>query len=213
MVSEFLGRFSYLGFFLLLSLSGLGLPVPEEVPLVAAGVLAGQGALVPWLALAVCFAGVLAGDLTLYAVGRHWGTRALRWRLLRRILTPARQAALTAAYQRHGLLVVAASRLVVGLRTAAFLTAGIARVPLGRFLAVDALASLVSVPLAFGVGYLLSEQVEAALGAFRRVQVWVTVAVLALGAALGLWLHHRRRRERLPGPAAAPRGPAPPSVM
>ena len=42
---EWLEQGSYLGIMLFLTLTGLGLPVPEEVPIVAAGVASRAGAL------------------------------------------------------------------------------------------------------------------------------------------------------------------------
>jgi membrane protein DedA with SNARE-associated domain len=64
---------SYLGIIFFLFLTGMGLPVPEEVPVILAGVLAANGTLEPWLALASCVFGALVSDCILYAVGRHFG--------------------------------------------------------------------------------------------------------------------------------------------
>jgi len=51
--------------------AGLGAPIPEEVPIVAAGVLSHTAAMRWWAALPVCVAGVLSGDVILYWVGHH----------------------------------------------------------------------------------------------------------------------------------------------
>ena len=71
---------------------------------------------------------VLAGDMLLYWVERHFGRQILKWHTVRRMLTPAREARVMDAYHRHGLKFVVMARLVMGLRAAAFLTAGLVRV-------------------------------------------------------------------------------------
>jgi membrane protein DedA with SNARE-associated domain len=115
------------------------------MPIVAAGALSHGGLLRWWLALPVCIAGVLSGDMVPYWTGRHWGERVLNWRVIRWVLTLQREAWLKDAYCRHAVKTVVTVRHVVGLRAAAFLTAGIARVPFWKFMA-DAGAALIGVP-------------------------------------------------------------------
>jgi membrane protein DedA with SNARE-associated domain len=175
--------------------AGLGAPIPEEVPVMAGGALAHQQVVRWWIALPVCFLGVLSGDVLLYWVGHHWGERILAWRVVRLVLSPEREAALLAGYRRHGLKIVFTARHVLGLRAAAFLTAGIARVPFTRFVAVDALAALVSVPVGFGLAYFFTDRVEALLRDVRRVEGWVVLAGLgAVVIALAVVSYRRNRR-------------------
>src|SRR5262245_66459407 len=82
MVERTIEYFSYGGLLIILLLASLGLPVPEEVPIVTAGILSHQGAMRWWLALPTCIAGVLGGDLILYVAGRSWGERVREHRLL-----------------------------------------------------------------------------------------------------------------------------------
>lgn len=63
----------------------------------------------------------------LYWVGRHRGEHVLNWRLVGLVLSPAREQWLNAAYRRDALKTVATARHGMGLRAAAFLTAGSAR--------------------------------------------------------------------------------------
>ena len=53
---------SYLGFVIFLTLTGIGLPIPEEVAIVAAGVASKAGALAWYKALAACLVGALLGE-------------------------------------------------------------------------------------------------------------------------------------------------------
>jgi membrane protein DedA with SNARE-associated domain len=181
-IAQFLEEFTYLGVFLVLFVAGLGIPIPEEVPILVGGVLSHEGVVRWWLMLPLCVLGVLAGDAALYGVGRHWGERVLAWRWVRFVLSREREEALMAAYRRHGVKIVFTARHVIGLRAAAFLTAGIARVPFGRFLAADATAAMISVPVVFGLAFLFTDQLQQILAGVHRVERWVPILVL-LGVA------------------------------
>jgi membrane protein DedA with SNARE-associated domain len=86
MIQAVIEQFTYGGIFAVLFVAGLGVPIPEEIPIAAAAVLAQQGLVRWWIVLPVCLLGVLAGDLVLYWSGRHWGQRLLNWRVVRVVL-------------------------------------------------------------------------------------------------------------------------------
>jgi len=182
MLQELLQRFTYLGILAALLLGSLGVPIPEEMPIVAAGILSHEGLARWWLALPVCVLGVVSGDMVLYWAGRRWGERLLGWRVVRHVLTRARADWLQAAYREHAMKTVAMARHVTGLRAAAFLTAGIARVPFWKFILADAAAAAVSVPLAFGLAYFFTHQIGAILADVHRVERWLALAGLVVVA-------------------------------
>lgn len=194
-LQEFVARFTYLGILAALLLGGLGVPIPEEMSVVAAGILSRGGLARWWLALPVCVVGVLAGDVALYWAGWHWGERVLNWRAVRWVLTRRREERLKAAYRDHAMMTVATARHVGGLRAAAFLTAGIARVPFWKFILADAAAALVSVPFVFGLAYFFTDQVGAILADVHRVERWLAlVALLALGGGAAVYVVRWNRR-------------------
>jgi len=80
--SSVIQSWSYFGIIAFLVLTGCGLPIPEEVPIIAAGVLSKQ-TLNPWLALASCFIGAVLGDMVMYGIGRKFGRRLLANRVRR----------------------------------------------------------------------------------------------------------------------------------
>ena len=195
MLQELLQRFTYLGILAALLLGSLGVPIPEEMPIVAAGILSHEGLARWWLALPVCVLGVLAGDVVLYWAGRRWGERLLGWRVVRHVLTRARAEWLEAAYREHAMKTVAMARHVTGLRAAAFLTAGIARVPFWKFILADAAAAAVTVPLAFGLAYFFTHQINAILADVHRVERWLALAglVAVAGALIAYSVRGNRR--------------------
>jgi membrane protein DedA with SNARE-associated domain len=195
MLQELLQRFTYLGILAALLLGSVGVPIPEEMPIVAAGILSHEGLARWWLALPVCVLGVLAGDVVLYWAGRRWGERLLRWRVVRYVLTRARADWLKAAYREHAMKTVAMARHVTGLRAAAFLTAGIARVPFWKFILADAAAAAVTVPLAFGLAYFFTHQINAILADVHRVERWLALAgLVAVAGALVVYSVRGNRR-------------------
>jgi len=212
-LQEFVDNFTYLGVFAVLLLGSLGVPIPEEMPIIAAAVLSHEGIVRWWLALLLCLLGVLSGDVVLYWVGRHWGEQVLNWRMVRLVLSPAREQWLKAAYRRHALKTVVTARHVMGLRAAAFLTAGIARVPFWKFIVADAGAAVLGVPLGFGLAYFFTDQIEAIVADVHRAERWLGLAVLlALAAmlAVGVWRWHRRvGTERLDEEPAKGHSPPP----
>ncbi|MCX7806121.1 MAG: hypothetical protein N3A38_13150, partial [Planctomycetota bacterium] len=82
----------YLGIFVVLVLSGIGLPVPEEVTFVAAGYMvhAGYTKFVP--TVIVGYFGIIAGDIIAYYLGLRYGSRLYGMWPFRYILTPERLA-------------------------------------------------------------------------------------------------------------------------
>lgn len=194
MLTQLIGNFTYPGVFLVLLVSGLGVPIPEELPIAIAAMMA-RWEVMRWQgALLACMGGALAGDMLLYWFGRHFGRRILRWSTVRRVLTPAREARIMEAYRRHGLKFLVAARLVMGIRSAAFLTAGLVRVPFLWFFLVDLVAVLVSVPLTFGVAYAVADSVAVAVARVRELQLWIAGAVLLIGAVSLIVLLRRRPR-------------------
>src|SRR5438093_13600091 len=155
------------------------------MPIIAAAVLSHEGIVRWWLALLLCLLGVLSGDVVLYWVGRHWGEQVLNWRMVRLVLSPAREQWLKAAYRRHALKTVVTARHVMGLRAAAFLTAGIARVPFWKFIVADAGAAVLGVPLGFALAYFFTDQFAGILHDVHRVERWITLLALV---ALGTWI-------------------------
>lgn len=222
LLQTFVQHFGYRGIFLALLLGSLGVPIPEEMPIVAAGALSHGGLLRWWFALPVCIAGVLSGDMVLYWTGRHWGERVLNWRVVRWVLTAQREEWLKDAYCRHAVKTVVTVRHVVGLRAAAFLTAGIARVPFWKFVLADASAAVVGVPFSFGLAYVFTDQIGAILADVHRVERWlVLLGLLVLGGLVivstARWNrrvpktpHVLRPQDRSANPPRAVKGTSPP---
>lgn len=144
-------------------IGGLGVPIPEDVPLVLAGYLAGQGHAEPVLLLPLAFLSTLCADGITFWLGRRFGGQLARLPLLRRLLSPRRVERSRLVLDGHGGKIVFASRFVPGLRSPMIFAAGSAGMPLRRFLPSDAAAAAIGVPAILGLSYLLSDQIESTL--------------------------------------------------
>ncbi|NCT68867.1 MAG: DedA family protein [Rhodanobacteraceae bacterium] len=190
----------YVAVFVVLLACGFGVPIPEDVSLVAGGIIAGLGYADVRIMVAVGLAGVLLGDAAVFLIGRHLGARALRSRWVSRLLTPRRYAQVQAKFDRYGNRLMFVARFLPGLRTAVFLTAGMTRrVSFARFVLLDGLAALISVPAWVWLGYYGAENRDWLLAWVHRGQGGVAIAAALIVAAVAwlVWRRMSRRRARL----------------
>ncbi|MEW5833781.1 MAG: DedA family protein [Lysobacterales bacterium 14-68-21] len=188
----------YLSVFIALLLCGAGVPLPEDITLVAGGIIAGLGYANVHVMVGVTMVGVLVGDATMFMLGHHFGGRILRLRLFAWLLPPARYAKVQQKFERYGNRLMFVARFLPGMRTAVFITAGAThRVSFWRFLLLDGLAALISVPLWVYLGYLGADNREWLTKWIHRGQggVWIVLAAVLLLAAWFWW----RRRQRCNG--------------
>ena len=91
--------------FCLLVAAGIGFPMPEELPVVGAGLWVGKSPeLWPWslLALPVCILGVVISDGLLYGIGRWYGPRLLEYRWVARLMPPEKRARIENNFHEYG---------------------------------------------------------------------------------------------------------------
>jgi membrane protein DedA with SNARE-associated domain len=174
----------------------LGLLVPGEISLVIAGILAARGALSLPALVAVATVGAIFGDLAGWFVGKRWGGGVLsRWRVTRRLFG-RRMERTRAFFDRHGGKAVVLGRFIGGVRTFVPVAAGVARMPLRRFLAWDVVASAAWAAASLTVGYVFGPYIVAALKGTAAVVTGIVVALAVL------WLVVRWMRRRPARPVA-----------
>jgi membrane protein DedA with SNARE-associated domain len=191
----FFAEHGYLAVFMALLLCGAGLPLPEDITLVAGGVIAGLGYADVHIMAAVTMVGVLAGDAGMFLLGHHYGVHMLQWKPISWLMPPRRYAKMQDKFARYGNRLMFFARFLPGMRTAVFITAGAThRVSFWRFLLLDGLAALLSVPFWVYLGYFGANRREWLGMWIQRGQnsLWLLGVVAVL--ALLLWWWWRRRR-------------------
>ena len=189
----------YLGITVPIILTGMGLPVPEEILVIAAGIASNAGTFEPWTALAACLVGAVAGDCASYAIGYHFGRALLRDRhWFSRLLTVEREQKFEIMFQRHGLKAFLLARFLIGFRSPIYMTAGILRISFRWFLLVDAISAALVVSLFFGLSFIFAEGFKKLWGKIQGFEVVLTVgvALAAAGAAAYLVWRWRNAQKR-----------------
>jgi membrane protein DedA with SNARE-associated domain len=182
----------YLGVFVALVASTTFLPVPEEVPVIAAGVMCGKSDTVfandrdnPdrlkwWYMLPVVIVGAVLGDVVLYTIGRLWGRKLfdLKW-VQRRIVSPEKVVSIEKNFAKRGIVVLLGVRLLPGIRGPVFLVAGMVRLPLWQFLVADAIYAIPVVNIMFWTAYWLTDQILVLVNEIDKYKTLVASHLLA----------------------------------
>ncbi len=173
---------------------GLGLPIPEDITLFAAGVLAYYGIANIWLTLVVCFFGVMIGDFIIFWLGATYGKKLTRKWLFHKLLPDDRLAMVQERIKKKGNKLVFAARFMPGLRAPVFFTAGSLHLPYRVFLFYDGLAALISVPVIVGTVYYLGDYMDKVIRVIQRVEHGIVFVIAAVVLAmLGKWyITHRK---------------------
>lgn len=98
--------------------------IVEDPVSVAVGLLIRDGQLDLFVGLFALLIGIFLGDVGLYLVGRHFGQRVLRWKVVQGWLPVSQSDKLGAWFDRHGWQAIFASRFVPGTRLPLFIAAG-----------------------------------------------------------------------------------------
>jgi membrane protein DedA with SNARE-associated domain len=175
---------------LVIGLESMGIPLPGEITLVAASLLAATGSVSPWWVAVGAAVGAIVGDSIGYAIG-HRGGRPLLERLGRRFpkhLGPPHLLRAERTFAKWGVWAVFFGRFVAVLRILAGPLAGALKVPYGRFLVANATGGLV---WAFGTVffiYWIGAQAERYLKGFG----WAALLVAVLAGLGTTWFFKHR---------------------
>lgn len=181
-VNHLVDTYGYWIVFLLVMAESLGVPLPGETALIAAGTYAGAThRLSPWLIFLVAAAAAIIGDNIGYLIGRLGGYRLARKygpkvRLRERELKVARYV-----FDRWGVVVVFFGRFVSILRTYAAFLAGTSRMRWQVFLPANGAGGLVWAGIYAAVSYFAGKTLERASGTISII-LGVTAAVLIIAA-------------------------------
>lgn len=190
------GPWAYVGLFALSTAESsafLGLAVPGETFVLAAGTAAAQGRLsLWWLLLAVVLGGIL-GDSIGYALGRRFGgCREGGW--LGKIWSCERMERVQRFFDRHGRKTIFLARFVGFLRPLAPFAAGAARMSYRPFLLYNVAGAITWGTGTALAGYYLGPAVERLI---RSGGVWAVLGIGLVVTATFVLRQWRRRRRRV----------------
>jgi membrane protein DedA with SNARE-associated domain len=173
-IHHLLSQYGYAAVFILVAAESLGIPLPGETILIAAGIYAGSThRLSVWLIFAVAAIAAIAGDNIGFWIGDKGGYRLLRryGHYIRVDSTKIKIGRLI--FDRHGPKVVFFGRFVSVLRTYAAFLAGTLKMHWRRFLPWNAAGGIVWAAIYSFVPYAIGNTINS----------FSTPANIALGAA------------------------------
>ena len=182
--------------FLLLFCCGLGLPLPEDIPLLIAGALIAKGKMSLAVAAICAWCGIVGGDVVLYHLGLFFGLEVQRIPGIGRHLSKKRLDQVHAMFERWGVWVVAVGRMFAGIRGAMVVVAGATRFTFWKFLIADGLAALVSGGLFLFLGYVFGRNMDALLERVEKGKIWALIAVILIALGFGAWIFFKQRLKR-----------------
>ena len=187
------GPYAYAGILGMLFACGIGVPLPEDITLVAAGMIAAAGSISLTGAFLAGYVGVLLGDVLLFMIGRKYGRKVFQLPVFNKIFTEARIIQAEQMIQKNAHKICFTARFLPGLRAPIYLTAGILKVRPMVFLFQDGLAALLSVPIWVYVGFKFGEELDTVLAVAKKIQIYLLGGIVAL---IVFWLWRRSIKKK-----------------
>lgn len=179
---------------LIMLASAFGFPLPEEVTILSVGILVymashpidfpppypGATGMGVYEAAVVCFVAVIFSDFVVYILGKKYGPRLMKWRFIKRLITPEALKKIESWTARYGMWAAAVFRFTPGLRFPGFWACGMAGLSPWRFFLADGGAALISVPTQV---ILVATYGESIFGFLKQMKV-VIFSLLAFAVML-----------------------------
>jgi membrane protein DedA with SNARE-associated domain len=193
------------GFIIVFMLAAsFGLPIPEEVTLISAGLVAHSARTTPppypgaegvdTITLCiVAFLAVFGSDFLVYGIGKVFGTRIIKTKFFQKQVAGDGFNTINLWFQKYGGWACGIFRFTPGLRFPGHLSCGLLGIPAWKFVAVDGLAALLSVPTQI---YFVSKYGDVILGKltqFKLYLLYIAGAVFIIWGVRKLYLKYVRR--------------------
>lgn len=199
-IVEFFSHYAYQPYLvysfiiLFMTASSFGLPIPEEMTLVSAGLVAymarnpieypppypdAHGVNLTILAT-LCFFAVLGSDLLVYFIGRRFGERLKKSKFFNKRIGKENFAKIDKVYKKFGYFAPGLFRFTPGVRFPGHLSCGIMKVPLKQFLLVDGFAALFSVPTQVLLVAFYGEIILGKLKEFKLIIISILLIVFSI---------------------------------
>lgn len=176
--------------FLSLILTPFGLPIPEEISLLAAGFIVkkqSSSLLIGWI---VGFLGVTLGDVISWTMGKTVGLEPKGF--VAKLIGQEQILDIEQFYRKWGDWAIVIARQLPGMRFPTFFFAGASAIPLGRFYLIDGLAALITTSVFFFLGYAFADDLS-------NIQIWIadfqsyagTFASVLISGIVGFFIYKR----------------------
>jgi len=176
-----------LGLFLICCVTGLLIPVPEDLVVLYAGWLIAEGTRDWTSTVLIVSLGMLIRDLLTYALGRTAGNWLLERPWTERVIGRRKLARAREMFAERGTTAVVIGRFLVGMRVPVFFIGGSMRLPFRKFLVLDAIGVMLSVPLLLLLGNVFGQPLIDGARQVLKHTSW-SIAVIT---AITVWVVYR----------------------
>ena len=174
-------------------LPGVGIPISEEILIIPAGFLIERGVLPLWWTVAAAWTGVVLADLIWMLLVRRFAHRLLGIRFFRRMFHPKRLLEIKFLLDKWGAWVVVMGRILPAARTPVITAAGLAHMPIRKFMLGECAGAAKSVGWQLFVGWLIARGLGDSVHD-RHVRDAVLIGCGVLVAVVVAWWIRRRRQ-------------------
>ncbi|MBZ4319473.1 DedA family protein [Streptomyces huiliensis] len=196
-----------------IGLESLGIPLPGEIVLVSATLMAAtQDHINPYILGACAVAGAIIGDSIGYLIGRKGGKPLLEWlgRKFPKHFGPHHVATAERSFQKWGMWAVFVGRFIALLRIFAGPLAGVLHMPYWKFLIANVLGGIVWAGGTVALIYTVGKAAEEWIGKFSWVGLLAAV-VFGVGSFVVMRIKAKKAKAESEAAPAAERPEAVPA--
>jgi membrane protein DedA with SNARE-associated domain len=183
----------------LLLLSGIGIPLGEDIIIIPAGMLVHQGALPLWETVLAAYFGVVCGDIMWFAVCSKLGTRLVHKKWFKRIVHPKRMLQVKYQFDVRGAWVIVLARFIPASRTTTITVAGMMHMNFWKFAVVTLTCCLITAPMQLFAGWWIADSLQAKSTVELVIRLTgLVMVVIAAVWCYRLWSKHRTSGKKVP---------------
>ena len=182
-------------FFGLMLLSGLNIPLSEDILLLGGGAIGAT--CIPEHALRLylwIYCGAVLSGWESYWIGRALGPRLFNFKLFKYVITPKRLEMIRHFYARFGVFTFILGRFCPGgIRNTLFMSSGLTKMPFWLFAIRDGFAAILSTSVYFWIGYHFATHIDSILFYIKKYSDFLLVlfAGIVLVGLIYVWYTHR----------------------
>ena len=176
--------------------SSFGFPIPEELVLISAGLVAymshspdkfpppfpGAEGVNVYTLCVVCFLAVMGSDCLVFLIGKFFGGRIIKTKFFQKSVAGEGFNKINSFFQKYGGLACGIFRFTPGLRFPGHLSCGLLGIPVWKFVLIDAVVAAISVPTQV---YFVATYGEIIL---EKIQEFKMIVLGALVVGVFVWL-------------------------
>lgn len=177
-----------------LMLAGLNVPISEDLMIIFSAVLAAT--VIPentiQLFLGVFF-GCYLSDWVCYWIGRHFGPKLWNIRWFAKTFDQKKIDQVHQYYAKYGFWTLLIGRFIpFGVRNGLFLTAGLGKMPFGKFILSDGIACVLSNTALFSLAYMVGKNYEVLISSLKTFNIFLFAAFVV---AIISFIWYKRRKK------------------